>query len=66
MTFAAFGWMGLPVLDRAIFVIDALINWAPGKTSAPEISKRLATEASRPIQADLSLNTGVRYPNLLG
>lgn len=36
------------------------------KDPGSEISKRLATEASRPIRADLSLNTGVRYQNLLG
>lgn len=36
------------------------------KDPGSEISKRLATEATRPIRADLSLNTGVRYQNLLG
>lgn len=36
------------------------------KDPGSEISKRLATEATRSIRADLSLNTGVRYQNLLG
>ena len=31
-----------------------------------EISKRLATQPSKQIRADLNLNTGVRYQNLLG
>ena len=31
-----------------------------------EISKRLAAQPSRQIRADLNLNTGVRYQNLLG
>jgi len=31
-----------------------------------EISRRLAAQPSRQIRADLNLNTGVRYQNLLG
>ena len=31
-----------------------------------EISKRLAAQPSKQIRADLNLNTGVRYQNILG
>jgi len=36
------------------------------KNPGSEISKRLAAQPSKQIRADLSLNTGVRYQNLLG
>lgn len=36
------------------------------KDPGSEISKRLAAQPSKQIRADLNLNTGVRYQNLLG